>query len=81
MTERQVLERERDEDQRTSGDTGKNHTPWTKVRDKAWYTDPEKELDHAFYKNRLPLTIQMLQEVGIIYAQNVQKNVKNICAM
>jgi hypothetical protein len=36
MTERQVLERERDEDQRTSGDTGKNHTPWTKVRDKAW---------------------------------------------
>jgi hypothetical protein len=44
------------------------------------YTDPEKELDHAFYKKRLPLTIQMLQEVGIIYAQNVQKNVKNICA-
>jgi hypothetical protein len=45
-----------------------------------YYTDPEKELDHAFYKKRLPLTIQMLQEVGIIYAQNVQKNVKNICA-
>jgi hypothetical protein len=47
---------------------------------KGAYTDPEKELDHAFYKKRLPLTIQMLQEVGIIYAQNVQKNVKNICA-
>jgi predicted DNA-binding ArsR family transcriptional regulator len=44
------------------------------------YTDPEKELDHTFYKKRLPLTIQMLQEVGIIYAQNVQKSVKNICA-
>jgi hypothetical protein len=50
------------------------------VQKRCHYTDPEKELDHAFYKKRLPLTIQMLQEVGIIYAQNVQKNVKNICA-
>ena len=39
------------------------------------YADPEKELDHGFYKNTLPLTVQMLQEVGTLCTQNGQENV------
>ena len=40
-----------------------------------YYADPEKELDHGFYKNTLPLTVQMLQEVGTLCTQNGQENI------